>query len=249
MPLLRRLLRPLFLLLAMAALAGCEASGTAPFDAAAMQSARLGTRGGEAVDSRVSTLSAGRQGERPLALHTLPCSPTRLEGKPLRALFLAGGRVAMRVLRDDGRAWSVHALDGQPNLHGRKGERYAPEYRDPSAQVLKIVATVGGLDVLSGQSGSTGHRRYVLRAGPTLRIEGFRKSRDAVARFRFSVVPDACAANLPAGSPRNIGVIGTAVFEFIAPSAPIPDCAPGSATHAFPGNSPGRSVPPLVRRI
>ncbi len=250
MRILRALLRPLVLLLALGplVLAGCAvapgpAATTEVAAAAPMRDTRLGTQWGEGVASRVSTLSLKRQGERPLAVQELPYSAAPFAGEPLRELVLADGRVTMRVLRAGGGAWPIHALAGQPHLQGRKGERYILEYRSRSARSLEIVATVDGLDVLSGQPGSTRQRGYVLRPGETLRIEGFRKSSAEVAAFRFSAVPDAYAANTPAGSVANVGVIGTAVFTLIDPAAPC-----GSGPCAFPGDPPGRYAPPPAGR-
>lgn len=238
---LRALLRPLLLLLALLplALAGCgmpAPSGESGI--ASAQSARLGTQWGEDVVSHVSTLDLRRAGDRPLAMQEIRYSAAPGTGERLRTLPLADGRVSLRVLRAHGGAWPMWRNGGEVHVQGRKDERYVLEYRNHSARTHEIVATVDGLDVLSGQPGSTRHRGHVLRPGETLRIEGFRMSRDAVAAFRFAAVEDAYAANTPAGSVRDTGVIGTAVFELIDPAAPGP--------RAFPGDPPGRYAPPPV---
>lgn len=248
------LFRRLALLLALAplALAGCAPSATAPSAesaesaaaAAPMRSARLGTQWGEGVESRVSTLSLRRSSAQPLAVQEIRYSAARPAGEQLRELPLAGGRVGLRVLRGDGGLWPLRRAGGMVHLQGRKGERYILEYRNHSTRSYEVVATVDGLDVLSGQPGSTRHRGYVLRPGATLRIEGFRKSSAEVAAFRFAAVADAYAANTPAGSVANVGVIGTALFELVDPDAPA--CGPGPC--AFPGDPQGRYAPPPVGR-
>lgn len=259
MTFLLRLLRPLAVLLALVPLilAGCAAPpGTAPAAEAAsasargiaapMPDARLGTQWGEDRVSRVSTLDLKRAGSRPEAVQEIRYSAAPGRGERLGEVALGNGGVSLRVLRADGSTWPVWRSGGLLHLQGRKGERYVLEYRNRSARTHEIVATVDGLDVLSGQPGSTARRGYVLRPGETLRIEGFRMSREAVAAFRFSAVPDAYAANTPAGSVANVGVIGTALFALIDPSAPVPPCGAGPC--AFPGDGQGGYAPPPVRR-
>jgi hypothetical protein len=76
-----------------------------------------------------------------------------------------------------------------------------------------VIATVDGLDVLTGKPGSLRNGGYVLRPLESLTIEGFRKSQSEVAAFRFAAPGRAYAANTEAGDVRNIGVIGAALFE------------------------------------
>jgi hypothetical protein len=60
----------------------------------------------------------------------------------------------------------------------------------------------------------------VLRPLQSLTIEGFRKSQNEVAAFRFAAPGRAYAANTEAGDVRNIGVIGAALFELEERDAP-----------------------------
>lgn len=241
------LFRRLALLLAFGplVLAGCTASAPGPDTETAamapMRSARLGTQWGEGVESRVSTLSLKRRGDQPAAMQEIRyAAALPATGEPLRLLPLAGGSVELRVLRGNGGVWPLRRRGGVVHLQGRKGERYILEYRNRSDHSFEVVATVDGLDVLSGQPGSTRHRGYVLRPGETLHIEGFRKSSAEVAAFRFAAPADAYAARTPAGSVANIGVIGTALFALIDPRAPT-GCDDGPC--AFPGDGPGRYAP------
>jgi hypothetical protein len=73
------------------------------------------------------------------------------------------------------------------------------------------VATVDGLDVIDGQPGSFEKRGYLVAPWSTVEIDGFRRSEDEVAAFRFGRVRDSYAAKR--GSDRNVGVIGVAVFQ------------------------------------
>ena len=54
-------------------------------------------------------------------------------------------------------------------------------------------------------------RGYIIPAGETLNIKGFRTSESAVAAFKFSSVAGSYS-NLRHGKSRNVGVIGLAVF-------------------------------------
>jgi len=78
---------------------------------------------------------------------------------------------------------------------------------------------------LSGKPGSRSYNGYLLQAGAVLRIEGFRKSADEVAAFRFSGKDRAYAANTLAGDKRNIGVIGTVLYE-VRPVTPAQAAVP-----------------------
>jgi hypothetical protein len=106
-----------------------------------------------------------------------------------------------------------HARSRDYQLAGRHGERYELVYSNRSQRHYEVVATVDGLDVLTGQAGSVHSAGYLLRPGETLRIEGFRKSQREVAAFRFAGKERAYAGNTPAGDARNVGVIGAALFE------------------------------------
>ncbi len=80
-----------------------------------------------------------------------------------------------------------------------------------SSERFEVLASVDGLDVIDGRVGSYSKRGYLIDAYGTLDIDGFRRSSDAVAAFRFGSVRDSYAAR--AGSDRNVGVIGIAIFR------------------------------------
>ncbi|MGC4017202.1 MAG: hypothetical protein QM755_22220 [Luteolibacter sp.] len=54
-------------------------------------------------------------------------------------------------------------------------------------------------------------RGYVVPAGKTLEVEGYRTDYNSVAAFQFSTVSNSYA-NLSKGDTRNVGVIGLAVY-------------------------------------
>lgn len=215
-------------------LASCGAPP--PATSEGTETARLGTRWAEGVESRVSTRDLKREGDLPLSVDLLYYSAAEGAGDPIREMSLAKGSVGLRVLRRNGVPWPIHRALNTVRLTGRVGERYILEYRNYSAtRTREIVATVDGLDVLNGQPGELRYRGYVLKPGAVLRIEGFRKNDREVAAFRFARPGDSYAANSDAGSPSNLGVIGTAVFSLAAPHpAPLPECDDGPC--AFPGD-------------
>lgn len=94
---------------------------------------------------------------------------------------------------------------------GKKGRDYQLRLRNLSDARLEVVLTVDGLDVIDGQAGSTKKRGYIIGAGKTLDVKGFRTSHEKVVTFRFSSV-SASYANLRHRDTRNVGVVGLALF-------------------------------------
>jgi hypothetical protein len=93
---------------------------------------------------------------------------------------------------------------------GEEGHRYSILMTNRTGRRFEAVATVDGLDVISGRRGSYENRGYVLDPWATLEVDGFRQSEDEVAAFRFSKVDESYAAQR--GQARNVGVIGVAFF-------------------------------------
>ena len=197
--------------------------------------ARLGTAWGEDVQSRSSSVALDRLHRDP-QVSILSYSAAPGNGQQIRELPMAGGDIGLRVIDENGHAWPIHRDGSSAHLQGRQDAQYILEYRNRSKSTYEIVVTVDGLDVVNGKPGSYKNRGYVLRGGEMLRIKGFRKSRDEVAAFRFSSVPDSYAANSDAGSVANVGVIGTALFALrdLDRAAGLRNCADGPC--AFPAS-------------
>jgi hypothetical protein len=96
-------------------------------------------------------------------------------------------------------------------ISGGSGRSYTITVKNRSKSALEIVASVDGLDVMDGKTATFAKRGYLVAAGATLEIEGFRTSSDTVAAFKFSSVANSYA-NMRHGDTRNVGVIGIAVF-------------------------------------
>ena len=199
------------------------AKPSAPAGAAPVEST-LGTQWGEGRESPVRYVQAARiNPDRPQAVAQMRYSD---EAAIRRALgrdadrqlnvLLAGGEVEWSAQDEQGRPLPIFSPRGGQEdylVAGRNGERYELVYVNRSSRDYEIVATVDGLDVLTGQPGSVRSSGYVLYSGQTLRITGFRKSQNEVAAFRFAVKDRAYASNTPAGDARNVGVIGSALYE------------------------------------
>ncbi|KAF1028974.1 MAG: hypothetical protein GAK40_00697 [Burkholderia plantarii] len=222
-----------------AALASCSTVPQRP-DAGA-----LGTRWGEGIESRVTSVALERQSQTPVAVQVICYRATRAPGAAVKELSLDRGRLGVAVLGEDQGKLDLVKRDGYSQVQGVDGARYTLWLHNYGAATFEVVATVDGLDVLSGRPGSFQQRGYVLEPGRQLRIEGFRKSDAEVAAFRFSSAADAYANATPAGDARNLGTIGIAVFRLDTPASKAP--AADQLDHAFPANSangtPGRYAP------
>jgi hypothetical protein len=123
---------------------------------------------------------------------------------------------------------------------GSNGSRYSIRIQNQSGARFEAVASVDGLDVIDGEPGSFEKRGYLVQPWSTLEIDGFRRSQDAVAAFRFGSVKDSYAAKR--GNDRNVGVIGVAVFQERGSSWPWNEreLQRRNSADAFPG----RFAPP-----
>lgn len=100
---------------------------------------------------------------------------------------------------------------GRRMITGDKDGTYSIYVKNRSKSALEIVASVDGLDVMDGKAASFSKRGYIVNAGESLTIDGFRTSERSVASFKFSSVMNSYA-NMRHGDTRNVGVIGLAVF-------------------------------------
>jgi hypothetical protein len=181
----------------------------------------LGTEWGETRDSRVSSAPFERQDFR------TPVSTSSFfynDESGVRAMLGAGfwdrrtdgisaarGAITIRIVDDNGAALPTFASGGRSFVMGRDGARYSIRIENSSGARFEAVTTVDGLDVIDGEPGSFEKRGYLVNPWSTLEIDGFRRSEDEVAAFRFGRVRDSYAAKR--GSDRNVGVIGVAVFQ------------------------------------
>lgn len=119
--------------------------------------------------------------------------------------------VSISLVDSAGRVLDALDVGRQRYAVGAPGERYEIEVRNHSGQRYEIVASVDGLDVIDGGHASTRKRGYILEPYDTVVIEGWRTHEDEVAAFRFGRVAESYATRR--GAPRDVGVIGVALFS------------------------------------
>jgi hypothetical protein len=180
----------------------------------------LGTEWGESRDSRIREVSFFRNDpDRPFASASLFYNDR--QGVEALAAWHGGtphfhdisavnGAITVSVRDAWGEPLDALHVGDRTYVVGQEGERYSIVIANHTSRRFEAVATVDGLDVINGQTGSFGNRGYVLMPRATLEIDGFRKSEEQVAAFRFAKVRDSYAAQR--GEARNVGVIGIAFF-------------------------------------
>jgi hypothetical protein len=119
-----------------------------------------------------------------------------------------GIRVALND--DSGHPLPAFFAGGRTYAIGEAGQRYTVVVSNETGVRVEAVASVDGLDVLDGKPASFGKRGYLVSAGGSVEIDGFRQTSDHVAAFRFGSVRDSYAART--GSDRNVGIVGVAIF-------------------------------------
>jgi hypothetical protein len=128
-------------------------------------------------------------------------------------------RVSLEAL--DGSALPTFRQAGATYVLGEPGDRYNIRVQNPTAERIEVVVTVDGRDAISGDVGDyVSQRGYLIEPWGSLLVEGFRRSLDEVAAFRFTGRDGSYSARR--GTPQHVGVIGVAVFpEKARPPAPI----------------------------
>jgi hypothetical protein len=131
---------------------------------------------------------------------------------------MAIGRLADVTVTDrsTGATLPVHYHRGEYWVAGVPGAKYAIDIRNASGARVLAVTSVDGVNVVSGETASTAQTGYVFSAWQRYGITGWRKGNDAVAAFEFTASPNSYAERT--GRPRDVGVIGVALFrERVAP--------------------------------
>jgi hypothetical protein len=123
----------------------------------------------------------------------------------------AGSLADIQILdRDTGSVLPTYRWRGEYWIAGRPGARYSIMIQNHRGQRLLAVTAVDGINVVSGETGAWGQSGYVLGAGESYEIAGWRKSDAEIAAFNFTSAGSSYAERT--GRPANIGVIGVALF-------------------------------------
>ena len=120
------------------------------------------------------------------------------------------------------RSYNHDTGEWQYAIEAYNGTQYQLYVRNYSRSMdYEIVATVDGLDVLSGKAASLNNSGYIVPAGGSLAIKGFRKNSRVETAFEFSNVSASYAVQSAQEIGRNVGAIGFAAFA-LRGKAPAP---------------------------
>jgi hypothetical protein len=123
---------------------------------------------------------------------------------------MSGLGIRVALSDDSGHPLPAFFAGGRTYAIGEAGQRYTLVVSNETGVRVEAVASVDGLDVLDGKAASFGKRGYLVPAGGSVEIDGFRQTSEHVAAFRFGSVRDSYAART--GTDRNVGIVGVAIF-------------------------------------
>ena len=150
------------------------------------------------------------------------------------------------VDRDTGQWLPETPFRGDIWVAGTPGHRYAVRLTNTSGERVLVVLSVDGVNAVTGQTARPSQAGYVLEPWQSTEIAGWRKSMDDVAQFVFTDLPDSYAART--GRPRNVGVIGIAVFQEARPVTYYEyDAPPPVANGAARDEAPAAAAPAQSR--
>ena len=134
------------------------------------------------------------------------------DGTTLTLPHLRSGLIQVDVYdRAGGAALPVYQKDGRHYIVGTPGHEYAVRIRNCTGARVLVVASVDGVNVISGETAFPSQSGYVLDPWGSVEIKGWRKNLQRTAAFYFTEHQNSYAART--GRPDNVGVIGVAVFR------------------------------------
>lgn len=144
---------------------------------------------------------------KPFLLSLLLLASCALQAAP------RGGRLVNLEVYDRSaqRVLPLYRHHGRLYVAGEPGHEYELRLRNRGGQRLLAVASIDGVNVITGETAAVAQSGYVLDGHGELRVDGWRKNLDEVASFYFTALPDSYAART--GRPDDVGVIGVALFR------------------------------------
>ena len=133
---------------------------------------------------------------------------------------LAGLRV---INRDTGEVLRTWYHDGRYYVAGEPGTRYGLRFYNNTGGRVLVVASVDGVNIITGETANYDQRGYVLSPWQITDVNGWRKSETAIAAFEFARLSGSYAART--GRPGDVGVIGIAVFRERTPPPQSPSAS------------------------
>jgi len=139
--------------------------------------------------------------------------------------------------RQDNILLPVYLGGGERWIVGTPGHEYTIRIRNHTGQRILAVPSVDGVNAITGETASPEQSGYVLDPYGSVEIAGWRKSLSNTAAFYFTNVADSYAGRT--GRPRDVGVIGLAVFRERVPVAyaPQPKIAQRAERSDMPASS------------
>ena len=215
-------------------LSGC--SSTQQYQHSASPS--VGTAWGQDIHSTVTAVSAERAEAEPIDTIVINYI-TQVESGYDRIYSIRVGELEYAVRDKNFNSLPVTRIfnrsmgQWQYQLQAKMNTHYQLYIRNYSHDTdYEVVATVDGLDVLNGRPGSIRNAGYIVKAGDSLAIKGFRKNNSTEAAFIFSPLERAYSAHSAYGDVRNAGMIGFAAFVLKGKHNKLAPCA----ANAFPGD-------------
>jgi hypothetical protein len=128
------------------------------------------------------------------------------------SLAHGGGMADVEVYdRTSHRILPIYEHQGRLYVAGEPRHQYELRLRNQASTRVLAVTSVDGVNVVSGKTAAEHQGGYVIDRWASVTIDGWRKSLDEVATFYFTTLNDSYAART--GRPRNVGVIGVALFS------------------------------------
>lgn len=137
--------------------------------------------------------------------------------------------------------------EGDTYIEGRPGSEYIIRYTNDSYNKRKVVISVDGLNVITGDTNFEGG--YVVDGYSSIDIEGWRKDNSTIAKFKFGSKKNSYNAKNEHGIETSIGVIGVKEYDQeikinYTPSIRINDYYPNRRINpSIPWDNPWTSPP------
>jgi len=117
-------------------------------------------------------------------------------------------------------------------IEGREGNSYTIDLTNRSNHRALFILSVDGLDVLEGKPAGLDSQGYVIPAGQTISVPGWKVNDQQAAEFFFSRSRESYVNSI-GGSTTNTGVIGAMVFQ----EYQDPAISPFDIVRYYSGNS------------
>lgn len=155
--------------------------------------------------------------ESPSSIGAIYYSATPPKGTIVESPAFAQGRISVKIIDKEGKAIPIIQSGGEYYIQSVKGEPYTVFFENISNTGYEIVLTADGIDSVSGKDGRYSNPGYILFPGSSIKVKGFRQTRDDYKPFVFYEKLSPYVVGSNEGSDANIGVIGFALFDLQTP--------------------------------